>query len=439
MSAESVSAADWLARDRASLWHPYAPATHAGPLFMVERAQGVRLQLASGETLIDGMSSWWSAVHGYNHPRLNQAASTQLENMAHVMFGGLTHKPAIELAERLIALTPAGLSRVFLADSGSVAVEVALKMALQYWQAQGRAEKHKILALQGGYHGDTYHAMSVCDPDTGMHHLFASTLPKHVFAPRPQARFGEPVSAAEVAALEEVIKSHAHELAAFILEPIVQGAGGMWFYSAEYLQAARQLCDQYDVLLIADEIATGFGRTGKLFACEHAQIAPDILCLGKALTGGYMTLAATLCTDRVAEGVCAGEAGALMHGPTFMGNPLACAVALESLNLLAEQPTLTRVAQIETICREQLAGVAEWPEVVELRVLGAIAVIEWRTAVVMARLQPLFVKHGVWLRPFGRLVYIMPPLIIDDGDLIELCRGVIAALEEYRAGNVSGF
>lgn len=432
------NANDWLARDRASLWHPYAPATHTGPLFMVERAAGVRLHLASGETLLDGMSSWWSAVHGYNHPRLNAAATAQLAQMSHVMFGGLTHKPAIELAERLIALTPAGLNRVFLADSGSVAVEVALKMALQYWQAQARPEKHKVLALKGGYHGDTFHAMSVCDAETGMHHLFASTLPKQLFAERPVVRFGGEAEnaqtlAADIQRLENTLAEHQYELAAMIVEPIVQGAGGMWFYAAEYLRAARQLCDKYEVLMIADEIATGFGRTCKWFACEHAEISPDILCLGKALTGGYLTLAATLCTDRVAEGVCAGEAGALMHGPTFMGNPLACAIALESLNLLQENSTLERVAEIQALFERELQHVASWPEVSDVRVLGAIAVIEWHADVDMAVLQPLLVAHGVWLRPFGRLVYLMPPLIMSDCDLIELCRGALAALEEYRA------
>lgn len=432
------NANDWLARDRASLWHPYAPATHTGPLFMVERAAGVRLHLASGETLLDGMSSWWSAVHGYNHPRLNAAATAQLAQMSHVMFGGLTHKPAIELAERLIALTPAGLNRVFLADSGSVAVEVALKMALQYWQAQARPEKHKVLALKGGYHGDTFHAMSVCDPETGMHHLFASTLPKQLFAERPVVRFGGEAEnaqtlAADIQRLENTLAEHQYELAAMIVEPIVQGAGGMWFYAAEYLRAARQLCDKYEVLMIADEIATGFGRTGKWFACEHAEISPDILCLGKALTGGYLTLAATLCTDRVAERVCAGEAGALMHGPTFMGNPLACAIALESLNLLQENSTLERVAEMQALFERELQHVASWPEVSDVRVLGAIAVIEWHTDVDMALLQPLLVAHGVWLRPFGRLVYLMPPLIMSDCELIELCRGALAALEEYRA------
>lgn len=432
------NANDWLARDRASLWHPYAPATHTGPLFMVERAAGVRLHLASGETLLDGMSSWWSAVHGYNHPRLNAAATAQLAQMSHVMFGGLTHKPAIELAERLIALTPAGLNRVFLADSGSVAVEVALKMALQYWQAQARPEKHKVLALKGGYHGDTFHAMSVCDPETGMHHLFASTLPKQLFAERPVVRFGGEAEnaqtlAADIQRLENTLAEHQYELAAMIVEPIVQGAGGMWFYAAEYLRAARQFCDKYEVLMIADEIATGFGRTGKWFACEHAEISPDILCLGKALTGGYLTLAATLCTDRVADGVCAGEAGALMHGPTFMGNPLACAIALESLNLLQENSTLERVAEMQALFERELQHVASWPEVSDVRVLGAIAVIEWHTDVDMAVLQPLLVAHGVWLRPFGRLVYLMPPLIMSDCDLIELCRGALAALEEYRA------
>lgn len=423
---------DWLARDRASVWHPYAPAHHDDPLYLVERANGVRLSLADGRELLDGMSSWWSAVHGYNHPALNAAAVEQLGSMSHVMFGGLTHRPAIELAEQLLALAPGAMARVFFVDSGSVAVEVALKMALQYWQARKQPEKRRVLALAGGYHGDTFQAMSVCDPVTGMHHLFAGTLTPQLFAPRPQARFGELLSQAEYDHLEALFAEHHHQLAACIVEPIVQGAGGMWFYSAEYLAALRALCDRYQVLLIADEVATGFGRSGRMFACEYALTSPDILCLGKALTGGYMSMAATLCTAQVADTISTGEAGALMHGPTFMANPLAANVALASLRLLQQSDCLSQVRRLEAGLQQGLQAAVHWPQVAEVRVLGAIGVIEWRTAVDMSRLQPLLVAHGVWVRPFGRLVYLMPPLVMNDDDLAVLCAGTLAALEEYR-------
>jgi adenosylmethionine-8-amino-7-oxononanoate aminotransferase len=377
------------------------------------------------------MSSWWAAIHGYNHPVLNRAVSAQLERMSHVMFGGLTHEPAVELCALLAAITPGELDRVFLCDSGSVAVEVAIKMALQYWQAQGQPGRHRLLTLAGGYHGDTFMAMSVCDPVTGMHHLFRGVLPEQLFAPRPGCGFGNPARVADIAAFEALLDEHLEQIAAVILEPIVQGAGGMHFYSADYLQQVRTLCDTHGVLLIADEIATGFGRTGRLFACEHAGIAPDILCLGKALTGGYLSLAATLASDRVAGTVCSGEAGALMHGPTFMGNPLACAVALASTRLLLAQPWQHEVARLETALREGLAPAAALPGVREVRVLGAIGVIEMEHDVAMGPITERFIAEGVWIRPFGRLVYAMPPFIMQNDEVAQLAGGMMAALEKY--------
>jgi adenosylmethionine-8-amino-7-oxononanoate aminotransferase len=417
-----------IGRDAGMVWHPYSAIGSGMPVFPVVSAHGVRLRLADGRDLIDGMASWWCVIHGYNHPVLNAALSRQLEAMAHVMFGGLTHPPGVALAERLVALTPPGLDRVFFADSGSVAVEVAMKMAIQYWYSRGRPGKQRFVALRNGYHGDTLHAMSVCDPVTGMHTLFAGVLPQQYFVPAPRGGFGDAADPGDLAALEKVLTRHGEAIAALVLEPVVQGAGGMRFYPPDYLRAARALCDRHGVLLIADEIATGFGRTGALFACEHAGIAPDILCLGKALTGGYLTLAATLATAKVSDAIAAGEPGLFMHGPTFMANPLACAVSLASIDLLLESPWRHRVASIELGLRTGLAPCASLAHVAEVRVLGAIGVVELTHPIEMRRVQPLFVAQGVWVRPFGRLVYLMPPFVIDDADLAALTAAVCAVV-----------
>ena len=413
------------ATDRACIWHPYASA-HPGPeVFPVVSASGVRLQLADGRELLDGMASWWCAIHGYNHAALNRAVQEQLENMSHVMFGGLTHPPAVKLAQLLTALTPAPLERVFFSDSGSVAVEVALKMALQYWYSVGNPGKQKFVALRNGYHGDTFGAMAVCDPATGMHHLFGEVLPRHLFAPAPDCPFGTPCPDGDMVAITDLLSRHHRDIAAVIVEPVVQGAGGMRFYSADYLVKLRALCDAFDVLLIFDEIATGFGRTGKLFALEHAGVEPDILCLGKALTGGYMTLAATLCTRRISQGISDGEAGAFMHGPTFMANPLACATAVASIELLLSQPWQREIARLNRALDEGLAPAAELPGVAAVRTLGAIGVIELDNAVDLARAQPMFVERGIWVRPFGRLVYTMPPYVMADEDVATLTAAMV--------------
>ncbi len=413
--------------DRDHLWHPYTSMTDPLPAYEVASASGVRIRLKDGRELIDGMASWWCVIHGYNHPRLNQAIKDQLRRVAHVMFGGLTHEPAVALGERLVALTPPALQHVFFSDSGSVAVEVAIKMALQYWQGRDRPAKRRLLTLRGGYHGDTFGAMAVCDPVNGMHQLFRGVLPEHLFAPRPGSRFGAPLRHGDLEGFERLIASHRDELAAVILEPIVQGAGGMWFYSADYLRGVAELCRRHDVLLIADEIATGFGRTGRLFACEHAGIAPDILCLGKALTGGYLSLAATLATSDVATGISA-RGGVLMHGPTFMANPLATAVAAASIELLLASPWEKRIAALEAQMRHELGAYAGHPAVADVRVLGGIGVVETRGPVDVAALQKLFVEQGVWIRPFGRLIYLMPPYVIAPADLTALTTAVGAAL-----------
>ncbi|MBX2809931.1 MAG: adenosylmethionine--8-amino-7-oxononanoate transaminase [Cellvibrionaceae bacterium] len=410
--------------DRQHIWHPYSSISHPHPVFPVASAAGVRLTLEDGRTLIDGMSSWWCALHGYNHPVLNKALIAQTQKMAHVMFGGLTHQPAIDLAEQLIALTPAPLAHIFYCDSGSVAVEVAIKMALQYWQAKARPEKKSLLSLRNGYHGDTFAAMSVCDPVTGMHHLFKETLSPHYFAKAPQCGFTDPWDDHYLDDIRDKITRHHTHLAAVILEPIVQGTGGMRFYSPQFLQGVRELCDRHQLLLIADEIATGFGRTGKLFACEHAAISPDIMCVGKSLTGGYMTLAATLCTEKVGHRICAGESGVLMHGPTFMANPLACAVASASIQLLLASPWQQAIARIEQQLRDELAECRNWPQVESVRTLGAIGVIELKQAVDLRKIQGQFVEQGIWIRPFGKLVYTMPPFIINTEDLSHLTRGI---------------
>ncbi len=419
-----------LALDRAHVWHPYGRMPGLATPLLVRSAHGVRLTLADGRELIDGMSSWWCAIHGYRHPALDAAARAQLEHTSHVMFGGLTHEPAIELARRLVALTPAPLEHVFFADSGSVAVEVAIKMCLQ---AAGRG-RTRLLALRGGYHGDTFGAMSVCDPVDGMHHLFASVLPGHVFAPRPPGGVEAALDGEWEGELRALFDRHGHELAAAIVEPIVQGAGGMWFYSPACLALLRELCDAHGVLLVFDEIATGFGRTGALFAAERAGVSPDVMCVGKALTGGYLTLAATLCTPAVAAAI----EGPLMHGPTYMANPLATAVALASLELLERGRWRAEVATIESVLREELAAAAPLAGVREVRTLGAIAVIETHAPVDVAAATAAAVELGVWLRPFRNLIYAMPPYVCEEQELRSIGRAMVAAAGAEGASSTEG-
>ena len=411
--------------DAGHIWHPYSAMHSELPVYRVESASGVRLRLADGRELVDGMSSWWCAIHGYNHPRLNQAARAQLEKMSHVMFGGLTHTPATRLVQRLLRIVPSPLQKVFLCDSGSVSVEVAMKMAIQYWQARNRPDKQRFVALRNGYHGDTLGAMSVCDPVTGMHGLFNRVLTQQYFVDRPACRFGETCTDADLSALETLLQRQHADIAALILEPIVQGAGGMYFYAAEFLARASALCSRYDVLLIADEIATGFGRSGRLFACEHAGIAPDIMCIGKALTGGYLSLAATLTTEEVSRTIDSGNPGVFMHGPTFMANPLACAVAVASIELLLESDWQSRIARIEAGLRKGLEPCRDLPGVETVRVLGAIGVVEVKRPVDMKTITARFVEAGVWIRPFGRLVYLMPAYVMEDADLEKLCAALV--------------
>ena len=419
---------DLVARDRAVVWHPYAPMPVAHPPLPVVGAHGTRLVLADGRELVDGMSSWWAAIHGYRHPVLDAAVRAQLDDMAHVMFGGLTHRPAIELAELLVDLAPPGLAHVFLCDSGSVAVEVAMKMAVQHWHSRGEPGRHRMLTVRGGYHGDTLGAMSVCDPDTGMHGMFAGVVPQQLFAPPPSPCFGEPFDDAHVTELARLAQDHREEVAAVILEPVVQGAGGMRFYAPEYLAAVRRICDETGALLITDEIATGFGRTGALFAAELAGVVPDIMCVGKAMTGGYLTMGAVLCTTAVADAVSDAESGALMHGPTYMGNPLAAATALASIRLLLDGDWQHDVARVGARLRDGLAPARDLHGVADVRTLGAIGVIETDAALPIDQLTAVAVEHGVWLRPFGRLVYAMPPYVATDDDVDRIAAAMVDAV-----------
>lgn len=419
--------------DKKHIWHPYSSVKNPPPMFPVVSARGVRLTLADGRELIDGMASWWSAIHGYNHPVLNSAAHKQIETVSHVMFGGITHPAAIQLCQLLVKITPEPLDKVFISDSGSVSVEVAIKMAVQYWHAKGKPNKNTLLSFSHGYHGDTFGAMAVTDPVNGMHHLFSNVMAQHYFADAPPAGYDRSITDEDMADVRQKLEAHHNEIAAVIIEPVVQGAGGMRMYSPEFLVKLRELCDEFNVLLILDEIATGFGRTGKLFGANHANISPDIMCVGKAITGGYMSLAATLCTDDIAQTICQGEAGVFMHGPTFMANPLACAVAGASIKLLLSQNWEKTIANIEQGLIDGLMPAKALDNVQDVRILGAIGVIELKEPVDMAVDQPRFVEKGIWVRPFGKLVYIMPPYVIKPDDLSELCSKMIDVISEIGA------
>ena len=410
------------------MWHPYASAVRPSPLYPVAEARGTRLVLEDGRELVDGMSSWWAAIHGYRHPVLDAALHAQVDRFSHVMFGGLTHEPAVRLAETLVGITPDGLNRVFFSDSGSVAVEVAVKLALQAWQGRGHPERRLLLTVRGGYHGDTAGAMSVCDPVTGMHGLFRGYVPQQLFVERPRPRFDEPLEDRDLDEVRALLATRAHEIAAVIVEPVVQGAGGMRFYSPAYLRALVELCRAHDVLVLFDEIATGFGRSGPLWAMEHAGVVPDVLCIGKALTGGYLSLGATICTGEVAADVCAAPGGAFMHGPTFMGNALACAVAQASVELLLRQDWRARIAHLAEQLEVGLAPARDLPGVADVRVLGAIGVVELEEPVDLSVVQPRLVERGAWVRPFGRLVYTMPPYVSTDDDLTIVTSAIVGAV-----------
>ncbi|MBR8844840.1 MULTISPECIES: adenosylmethionine--8-amino-7-oxononanoate transaminase [unclassified Pseudoalteromonas] len=414
--------------DRKHIWHPYTSMIDPLPVYPAARTFENKIELETGETLIDGMASWWSAVHGYGHPEIITAIKNQADTMSHVMFGGLTHQPAVELCKLLVELTPAPLNRVFLADGGSVSVEVAIKMAIQYWLSKGKKNKTQIMTAKKGYHGDTFAAMSVCDPVNSMHAMYQGFLPEQVFVDAPKSEFYGSQSQDELNTLETAFAAHHEKVAAFIIEPIVQNAGGMNFYHPEYLKAIRALCDKYEVLLILDEIATGFGRTGKMFACEHAGISPDIMCVGKALTGGNMTLAATLATEDVALGISQGEAKVLMHGPTFMGNPLACAAAVASLTILKRQETMANIERVASALNA-LKRCLNLNAVIDVRVLGAIGVVEVERVVDVAKIQKFFIQKGVWIRPFGKLIYIMPPYITSNEDIESLIDAIYIAID----------